>query len=996
MRAPLLRLFFPASTSLRGTPLFPAALALLAWLVTGVEARAATEATTAPPAPAATPTPAAAHLIYTGLTGGLTQARVEFAPLWTMFDAALSPPFRAGGFREDNVFRLGSRLLYTDQGPLTLRDLERFLSDGACTFGPPEPVALVQTDDALVLEVGTGGWGLPAFGELVERAGRFHTSRGRVVRRHRVVNAAGTPLFLLDATDASLDPCAPLAPAAEWEMVPAASIDLSRMERDGTLRRTRLLAAARPLGQGPRRSHLVRRWRAEAPQQTLHVDLGDALEPGTSEGARVRRAFTMKHLGELGLDALVPGETELALPANEWAQLAAVVPLVAANVEPLDAALPRPPGVLRRKLGPLRVALVGLTDDRSFEATGLAGPGAHWKVAPPLEAAAATLAQLRQLPLVDRPDLVVLATNVRDDRLQVMRQLDGASVVLADMDGLPGEVVEETVAVGGEERARGRKPLMVARSSPSRVGRLTAAFAEVGTRRNLVRLHNEAILVTDKLPAEPRWRHELNVLTDRHQRKRRELLLPDLRELDEAGEPLGLRFDTSRWNTLVAQLVWTRTGAEVAILRRLPLDYKVIGPVSRLAAERWLEVEDRLVDVVLPGKAIKALAAGARGALSVAGYDAGSGQALGGPISDDELYRVTTTDVTMRLPLLREHFRKRPMQDRWQRIPGQGLRPAATGGDPVTLRDHVLDTLKALKQRHGGAFDAAYRAELKAWLTPNGRGGPPRWTVRLDDGELLTNALRGAEDPAFSQVRNTRATAPSSLTLGGRGRLAVLYDSQDWGLEQRARGIYKRTTLTREGKEVVQETDDELALTSEVRLKRLSMLAPVGTVTPFGSGTYTTEFVPDTAEGVTKPRRSELAAIAGLLWAPGGAEREWRVGLALKNDLANPGMLEPGVYVAGGWERSLAPVLPARFKSGVELFRYAGTPTDTPDRLGLAATLNAGLAIPLWDRLTLNVGADWFVFTGKVAATDRLRASADFRVGLGYSLAWKPLHRLWF
>jgi hypothetical protein len=69
-------------------------------------------------------------------------------------------------------------------------------------------------------------------------------------------------------------------------------------------------------------------------------------------------------------------------------------------------------------------------------------------------------------------------------------------------------------------------------------------------------------------------------------------------------------------------------------------------------------------------------------------------------------------------------------------------------------------------------------------------------------------------------------------------------------------------------------------------------------------------------------------------------------------------------------------------------------PTDTPDRLGLAATLNAGLAIPLWDRLTLNVGADWFVFTGKVPETDRLRASADFRVGLGYSLAWKPLHNL--
>jgi hypothetical protein len=987
---PSLRHLTRTSTPFRchASPLGLLGLSLLAWGFSGHTAFAASDAKSAHPEK-----PAVARLIYTGLTGGLTHSRVEFAPLWTMFDTTLSPSFRAGGFREDNVFRHGKRLIYTDEGPLTLRDLERFLGGGACTFGPAEPWPLVHTDDALVLELGVDRWGLSAFGDLVERAGRFHTTRGRLVRRHRVVNPAGTTLYLLDAADAPLDPCEPLAPAAEWEMVPAASIDLARVERDGATRKTRLLAAARPLGQGLRRSRLVRRWRDEAPQSTLYVDLGDALEPGTSEGALSRRAFTMAHLGELGLDALVPGETELALPPEEWARLASVVPLLAANVEPLDAATPRPASVLRRRLGTLRVAVVGLTDDRSFEATGLAGPGARWKVAPPIQAAVKALAQLRQLPLADRPDLVALATNIRDDRLQTLRQLDDASVVLADMDGLPGEVVEEMVSVGGAERARGRKPLMVARSSPSRVGRLTAVFAATADRPSLTRMHNEARLVTDQLPGEGRWRQELNALADRHQRQRRELLLPDLRELDASGELLADRFDTARWNTLVTQLTWARTGAEVAVVRRIPLDYKVIGPVSRLAAERWLEVEDRLVDVVLPGKAIKALATAAQGTLSFAGYDPSSSQVLGGPIGDDELYRVTTTDVTIRLPQLRELFGDRRVQDRWRPLPEGSLRPDASGS-PVTLRDHVVDTLRGLKQRHAGAFDAAYKKDLGAWLTAGAQGGPPRWTVRLEDGELTTNALRGAEDPSFAQVRNTRATAPSSLTLGGRGRLAILYDSRDWGLEQRARGIYKRNTLARDGKEVVQETDDELALTSEVRIKRLATLLPVGTLTPFGSGTYTTEFVPDAAGGVTKPRRSELAAIAGMVWAPGGPEREWRLGLALKNDLANPGMLEPGVYVAGGWERSLAPLLPARFKSGVELFRYANMPTDTPDRLGLAATLNAGLAIPLWDRLTLNIGADWFVFTGKVPETDRLRASADFRVGLGYSLAWKPLHSL--
>lgn len=935
-------------------------------------------------------------IVYTGLTGGLTHARTDFAPLWTMFDTSLSPPFRAGGFREDNVFRHGDRLLYTDQGPLTLRDLERFLEGGACTFGPPEPVPLVLTDDALVVELGSAGWGLPAFGDLVARAGRFHTTQGRRARRHRIVNEAGTTLFLVDSAGAPLDPCAPLAAVEEWEMVPAASVDLTQLAPDGSRRGSRLLAAARPLGQGLRRSLLVQRWRAATPGRALYVDLGDALEPGGSEGAVVRRGFTMAHLGELGLDGLVPGETELGLARAEWARLAATVPLLAANVEPLDAAEPRPAPALTRLLGKVRVAVVGLADDRTFEAAGLAGAGARWKVGDPVAVAVRELARLRELPLATRPELTVIATNIRDDRLQLLRQLDGAAAVLADMDGLPGELVEETVSVSGEARARGRKPLLVVRSSPSRVGRLTAHFSpDTGEGRNLLRLRNEAQLVTDKLPQEARWRHELNVLADAHQRKRRELLLPDLREVEVAGERLADRFDTGRWNTLVTQVMWSQTGAEVTVLRRIPLDYKVIGPVSRLAAERWLEVEDRLVDVVLPGKAIKALAATGQGLLSFAGYDAGAGQVLGGPIGDEELYRVTTTDLTMRLPRLREHFEGRPTRDRWATTPEGFWRSEATGA-PVTLRDQVVDSLRALKQRHGGAFDSAYREDLLAWLAPRPAAGPPRWSVRLDDGELLTNALRGAEDPAFAQVRNTRATAPSTLTVGGRGRVAVLYDSRDWGLEQRARGIYKRNTLTREGTEVVQETDDELALTSEVRLKRLAAQLPVGTLTPFGSGTYTTEFVPDVSDGGPKPRRSELAAIAGLLWAPGGPDRDWRLGFALKNDLANPGMLEPGFYVAGGFERSLAPLLPARFKSGVEVFRFAATPTDTPDRLGLAATLNAGLAIPLWDRLTLNVGADWFVFSGKVPDTDRLRASADFRVGLGYSLTWKPLHRIWF
>jgi hypothetical protein len=147
---------------------------------------------------------------------------------------------------------------------------------------------------------------------------------------------------------------------------------------------------------------------------------------------------------------------------------------------------------------------------------------------------------------------------------------------------------------------------------------------------------------------------------------------------------------------------------------------------------------------------------------------------------------------------------------------------------------------------------------------------------------------------------------------------------------------------------------------------------------------------------VPKPRRQELAAIWGLVAEPGGDWKPLRVGLAMKNDLANPAMIEPGFYASGTWEHVVAPWFPAKLKAGLEAFQYLPTATDAPDRLGLAATITGGVAFPLWERVTLNVAGDWFVFRGKVPATSQLGASADLRVGIGYALAWKPLYGVWF
>jgi hypothetical protein len=236
---------------------------------------------------------------------------------------------------------------------------------------------------------------------------------------------------------------------------------------------------------------------------------------------------------------------------------------------------------------------------------------------------------------------------------------------------------------------------------------------------------------------------------------------------------------------------------------------RVVGPVSRLVVEGWLELGDRLVQVVLPGKAIKAIAAadGGHGALAFAGFDPAAGKVMGVPIGDDDLYRVTTTDLVARHAHYAEAFGARRLAERW-RAEADGRAHPDPGGEPLALRDHVVRTLAALKAAHRDAFTDDYLAELAGLMAPPDASDDVRLTVRLEEGELLTNGVQGANLPAYAQVRHARVTTPSSQALGGRGKVALLHDSRDLALENRVRAVYKRTTLTKDGQAITQETED--------------------------------------------------------------------------------------------------------------------------------------------------------------------------------------------
>lgn len=963
----------------------PVTLGLALWLALAAPGVAQTP-------PAGPPDTRRVDVFYTGFTGGLSSGHVDFAELRPLFRRDLHRDFEVSGFVSDNVFRRGNFLLYTNAGPLTLDDFQTFFATGPITSTKVGPCDYLATDFCYVLAP-TDGWSVGWLLSSLLAEGGFSDAHRVQGRRYRLTNADGVHLELVglgtDPPPADLwdDP-------TRWEMLPAGSVRLNRDEQ-----RSMLVAIGRPFGDGLRRAKLLMAMRHETPGPSLTVDVGNLLDPGYTQLSLNQREFTLLRLHELAYDAIVPAETELSLSNAEWDRLRSLVPIVAANLKPRDPALLAPPPHLIKTLHGLKVALVGLVDDHALELHGVTGPNSAWQATDAVTAARKEIEALAP----ENPDVVLILTNVRDGRMDDLRQLQGVTAVLGDFRGLPGDVFKERVDVSGPRRARSLNTYMIAKASPNRVGRFTAEYeAQPGQRAEMRSLRNEAHLVTDELDEDDAWRWQLNVTLDRYQSARRGFLLPDLRDaasacpadklLPDGGLPA---FDKGLWARFVANVLRDATRSEVAITRALPISRTLIGPVSRLAIENWLDVGDHIVTTQLCGKALKKLAADDATAklLTFSGYDPRSQKVMGFDLDDDENYRVVTTDAVAHHALYEDVFEKCPLDDRWQ-VAADGTAANSRSGKPLMLRELVLDALVGLKQAFGDAFTPRYMAAYGKLLEPTGARVEPRWVVDLEDGELLLNGYQNRGSAAYNQVLDPRVTTPDSLSLGGKGKANVIYDSRDWAWDNGAKAIYKRTSLNQNGTDVSQKSDDEIDLTSELRLKLLRPAWPDDwSPIPFLNAGYTTQFTPDDpgSDGVRKPRRSELNAAAGWVIQPSWGLKQFRVGAALKDDLARPGYLEPGALVAADFERKLE-LLPLTLKAGLDATHYFPTPTDGPDRLGWRVDLTGGLSVPLWERFTLNLNADYFAYQGKVPATSAWGSSLDFKIGLGYSLAFKPFY----
>ncbi len=937
------------------------------------------------------------RVLYTGFGEGLAGASdstvSEVAPL---FDSRRKRDFRVSGWLTGTVYRRGDWFISRSDDNLRVSELREFLLGrrGGLDVLPAGERRALLTEGACIIDTGDrkgdpGCWLLPWLWDVERASGEYPDAQMMRARRYTLLAADGQELDLWQVGNGVAPSAATLGHPDEWERRHVGSVVGERPDRSSSL-----LVIPRPYGDTLRRSQFAKAWRAQLGEQTLLVDLGNLFNPGESDLARDLRALALQHVGTLKLDALVPAEPELALNEADWATLASRVPLLAANVKRRDEAASGLSPWLMKEVSNLKVLLVGLVDDRTVGLYRRNAAGARWVVEEPISA----LERLEPEIRAQGADCVVIVTNIGDERLEVVRRSGLGHAVLADMWGGRGHSIQEVLKLDGQGVRRTSSNLtFLAHSSRNRVGLLEAQFVQAKDEHlELRELSNTARLVTDQVEGDRLTRVAVDVLKDRHQARRTELLVPDLREVaalvpdcpkpENPGALMAL--DGTLFNRLITDVLLERSGAELAINRFIGVKAMPTGPVTEYAIERFLDTGDRVMVGTLNGKSLKALLElESAKQLVIRGLKRGQPlKVMGHPVQDDEFYRVVTTDALMAQPRVAPIF----ATGRWQAL---GIGPEAQ------LQQVVLGTLVERKRMYGG-----FTADFMNWFAGAIKEGDaltrPRWLMRLDDGDLQVNTYRNRGNEAFAQVRNTRVNTPDTLSLGGKGRLAIAFENSDLTWENRLRAINRRQTINKEGAPINQETDDEILLTTEFRMKRWQWPWGSGAgawpVTPYLSGNYTTEFNPDVTGAIAKARRAELNAVTGMILSPGMGFKDLRAGVVVKHDLANPGLPEPGLVLAANYEQTLAPYFPATFKSGLDLINYLPVATDTADRLGLMATLNAGLVIPLWERLNLNVMADWFLFTGKVTQTTGLGNSLDLRVGLGYTLTFKPLAGIWY
>ncbi|HEY9721576.1 MAG TPA: hypothetical protein V6D47_06155 [Oscillatoriaceae cyanobacterium] len=924
-------------------------------------------ATLAVPADA-TPAPhAQVPIVYTAMLGGLDAAYVtlnESQYLYGDTDVA------ASGIDVDQaVLRHGDWVMWSAGHPLEPATASGLFAQGGLRVQPggqlvPELrsdyISAFQEPDA------QRPWLVRWLVDRIRQDGRMPDVRFTTGRLFTAVGPHGQHVFIL-SDDGSTPRGDALKQPYAWHWASRDSATLTRNLHTGTIdlfgnqlggAASRVLASAQA-----------------AQSHALRVDLGGLLAPDASNDE-------IDRVAGLHLDALVPWVDELQMPHDALVRLSQRAPLVAANLTP-PAGVQLKPYVIGERDG-RRIGIIGLADtDRLLDTGALnARAGWHWKS--PAEALRPALDAVRQ----EGVDAVVILTNLGEsDLAELRRQTTGIAVIVGCHPEHTEWRYHERFEPADPQSTRDGEPWLVAGVRTEQVGRLTLDFGARGLQavdNDVQRATDREVPVADAARSWSQREARLAFLA-----KHREALLPDFRDLLAIAPKAGVYKDTEfdeynqpQWSRLAASSLRREAGAEIAIVPKLDGGSILEGAVPESTAEAWLSNE-HLVSAQLTGKQIRMLLDAEY--LVAAGVDAAKAKVGGRKLEDDEVYRVVTT-----ARIAHSEGYRRAFQDADARpLALQGGRLAPTAAGATTLHDAVLARLVGLKQRYGG-FTADYCKALVSMLQDDGSAIAPRWVLTVKPLEGTFQAFRATSRDEFGQVRDSNLNNANSTLIGGKGKVSIAYEAASIDWENTIVSAYQREELDSASGPSVQEPDNNLALGTELRLKvfKLDMPGDTMDLVPFVKGNYVTQFTPtiDASTGKANPLEQEYDGIGGVVLQPGGWFKELRLGAIAKRDVDRPGV-QAGGELETKFKQSLGP---ADFTLDLDLKQYLPTTQDTPADIGFLGECQPAFEFPLWGGLSLSVGADAYVFNGKVPQTQAYGLAITPTIGLTYNATWKP------
>ena len=463
---------------------------------------------------------------------------------------------------------------------------------------------------------------------------------------------------------------------------------------------------------------------------------------------------------------------------------------------------------------------------------------------------------------------------------------------------------------------------------------------------------------------------------------------PQLQEYDDVTRQ-G-RISKPLWEQFLANVLRNGAPAEVSIIRPVPSFLPLIGKLHEREVRSWLWMQDDVVVMDIKGRDLRRLMESDRSnELITSGISSFKTPlrtfffVMGRFLREDVFYRVATTNAIVD-GNLKEHFVRVIRKKEQFSIKNNKKYKADKSGQELSLRDFTIHELQRLRKSTSGKKHQQKIADL---LLPSERY-EKLFSLNFVRPTLWTSYNQNFKGEGYAAVPESRVRADDSFIIGLDGTVIIGYDKRKFSLELGTRAAFAQQNATNiNGISQTTETMDDLNVNLTYRYKGVNRKK----LHPMVRMEYDTEFSAtiNTESGMTNPRQRILRTIVGLSRQFSMRWPILEMGLTGENDFAS-GHYQYGVQGRSTTRIPLEKSWHVIYSLTNNLNYYLPTANDTERELSLKYNMIHELLIPLYGEISLSVGADLYLYKGKLEVNRQPGLNMLMKVGITYNRIWKP------